>query len=1070
MRQAFVPRPFQAAANWTAQQGRTAALALAHLAVAAIATAAEPAIQYNRDIRPILAEACFKCHGPDSASRQADLRLDQRDMAMDMTAIVPGKPDESELVRRIFSTDPDEAMPPKVQQRQLKPEEKELLKKWIEAGAEYQVHWSFIAPARPMAPSVKNAAWVRNPIDSFVLAKLESMGLSPAPEADRRTLARRLALDLTGLPPVPELVEAFVNDQSDDAYGKLVDKLLESERWGEHRGRYWLDAARYADTHGIHFDNYREMWSYRDWVIKAFNANMRFDQFTTEQLAGDLLPNRTLDQQIASGFNRCNITTNEGGTIPEEYLVLYARDRTETTSQVWLGMTTGCAVCHDHKFDPLKQREFYELAAFFNNTTQPAMDGNIKDTPPITMVPTPEDRPRWEQLQQELAGIRSQVDERKKAAQADFDKWLASVQPADLAKYVPTEGLHAAAPLDEGSGTTLKVSVDGNPRELSLGEGYTWGQARNEKKALSLQPGPVSVELPDVGDFEADQGFSASLWVSLGRRGQTGALVARMDNTMDFRGWDMWMEGDKVGMHIINKWQSDALKVVCQTPLEPRKWTHVTVSYDGSKKAAGVKVYYNGQLQPVSVQADALQNTIKTAVPLKIGQRHTSERLSAVTLQDLRIYKRTLAPQECEQLAKIDQLETYFAKAADKRTPEERNQVFDWYLATLDQPSRDLDAKVKSLQQDEVQLKSRGTIAHVMQEKTDPAIAFVLFRGEYDKRRDQVSPDTPDILPPLPQGAAKDRLSLARWLLASEHPLTARVTVNRFWQELFGTGLVRTSGDFGVAGELPSNQDLLDWLAVDFRESGWDIKRFFKQVVMSATYRQAAIATPQKLEKDPQNRFFSRGPRFRMDAEMVRDYALAASGLLSAKIGGPSVKPYQPDGVWEAVAMIGSNTRDYKADNGESLYRRSMYTFWKRAAPPASMEIFNAPAREVCTVRRERTNTPLQALVTLNDPQFVEAARRLAENTLKSGGESDDSRIDYLAWRLLARPFSAAELAVVKQSLADLAAYYAANEADARQLIATGESKPDAALDPKALAAWTMLANELMNLDEVLSK
>ncbi|HUE70663.1 MAG TPA: DUF1553 domain-containing protein [Pirellulaceae bacterium] len=1040
------------------------------LASAATASAADPAIEYNRDIRPILAEACFKCHGPDSASRQADLRLDQRDAAMGMTAIVPGQPDESELVRRILSEDADEAMPPKEQQRQLTAAEKELLKKWIAAGAEYQVHWSFIAPARPMPPAVKNAAWVKNPIDNFVLAKLESLGLSPAPEADRRTLARRVSLDLTGLPPSPEVVEEFVNDTSDDAYGKLVDRLLKSTKWGEHRGRYWLDAARYADTHGIHFDNFREMWSYRDWVIDALNDNKPFDQFTIEQLAGDLLPERTLETQIASGFNRCNITTNEGGTIPEEYLVLYARDRTETTSQVWMGLTTGCAVCHDHKFDPVSQQEFYSLAAFFNNTTQSAMDGNIKDTPPIAMVPRDEDRPRWEQLRQELTGVRTQIDGRKNAAKVDFEKWLASVQPADLSQFIPSDALALHAPLDEGEGSIVKVSVAGSQRELPLGEGYTWGQARNEKKALSLQPGPVSVELADVGDFEADQGFSTSLWVSLGRRGQTGALVARMDNTMEHRGWDMWMEGDKVGMHVIHKWPGDALKVVCQTPLEPRKWTHVSVTYDGSKKAAGLKVYYNGQPQPVSVQSDTLQNTTKTQVPLKIGQRHTSERLSAVTLQDLRIYQKTLSPQECEQLAKNDQLEAYFAKPADKRTDEEKSNVLNWYLATLDEPSKQLDAQLKTLQQEEVQLKSRGTIAHVMQEKPDPAMAFVLFRGEYDKRRDQVAPSTPKILPPLADDAPKNRLGLAQWLLKPEHPLTARVTVNRFWQEIFGTGIVRTSGDFGITGEVPSNQELLDWLAVDFRESGWDVKAFFRQVVLSATYRQAPIITPEKLAKDPDNRMFSRGPRFRMDAEMVRDYALAASGLLSQKIGGPSVKPYQPDGVWEAVAMIGSNTRDYKADSGESLYRRSMYTFWKRAAPPASMEIFNAPAREMCTVRRERTNTPLQALVTLNDPQFVEAARRLAESTLKGGGESDDSRIDYMSRRLLSRPFSAQELVVVKQSLADLVAHYAANEPDAKQLIAVGESKPDAALDAKTLAAWTMLANELMNLDEVLNK
>jgi hypothetical protein len=553
-----------------------------------------------------------------------------------------------------------------------------------------------------------------------------------------------------------------------------------------------------------------------------------------------------------------------------------------------------------------------------------------------------------------------------------------------------------------------------------------------------------------------------------------------MDNTADYRGWDLWLEGDRIGMHIINKWQEDALKVVAQTPLQPNQWTHVCVSYDGSKKAAGVKVFYNGQPQPVNVAADQLKGTIKTAVPFKIGQRHTTERLTSMSYQDLRLFGRMLSPQEAEQLAKFDQLLDVFAKAADQRTPEEKTKVFDWWLATLDQTSRDLDAKIKSLQQEEVELKARGTIAHVMNEKNEEAMAYILFRGEYDERRDPVKPKTPAFLPAMNPDLPRDRLGFARWLLAEEHPLTTRVTVNRLWQQLFGTGLVSTAGDFGVTGELPSHPELLDWLAVEFRApsngaAAWDMKQFFKLLVTSATYRQAAITTPEKREKDEHNRLLSRGPRFRMDGEMIRDYALAASGILVPKLGGPSVKPYQPEGVWEAVAMIGSNTRDYKADTGENLYRRSLYTFWKRSAPPASMEIFNAPNRETCVVRRERTNTPLQALVTLNDVQFVEAARHLAQRALlASGGRespgNDDERLDFVARRLLARPFRTEELAIVKASLAELSVYYQANPEDATKLIAVGESKADPAVDPQQLAAWTMLVNELMNLDEVLNK
>lgn len=1031
-------------------------------------------LEYNRDIRPILAENCFACHGPDSAARKADLRLDKRDVAVEMGAIAPSKPDESVLVERISSDDPKFKMPPPATKKQLTAAQKQTLQRWIAEGAEYQPHWSLIPPNRPDPPAVKNAAWVRNPIDAFILARLEKAGLSPAPEADRRAIARRLSLDLTGLPPEPKLVDEFVADQSENAYEKLVDRLMAMPQWGEHRGRHWLDVARYADTHGIHFDNYREIWAYRDWVIGAFNRNLPFDQFTTEQLAGDLLPNPTIDQKIATGFCRCNITTNEGGIIDEEYKVLYARDRTDTFSQIWLGTTAGCAVCHDHKFDPITQKDFYSLTAFFDNTTQPVRDGNIKDPPPILTVPLAADRPRFDALQGELTAIQGQIDARKKDAQTDFDAWLVKFQPEDLKQYVPVEGLTLRAPLDERKGNSLSITVDGQERDLTRDKDYAFAGGRGKQKSFSLTTDPP-VEIPEVGDFEADQGFSVSVWVSLGRRGQTGAILARMDNTQAYRGWDLWLEGDKVGMHVIDAWPDNALKVVCQTPLEPRKFTHITVTYDGSKKAAGLKIYYNGQPQPVTVQADKLTGSIKTPVPLKLGQRHTSERLSQMLLQDLRLYGRALGPQEAEQLARIDQLEDVLAKPADQRTAEEKAKVFEWYLATLDAPSKELDAKLKALQQEEVQIKARGTVAHVMNERAEEAAAFVLYRGEYDQRRDPVKAATPGAFPPMSGELPKNRLGLAQWLVSPEHPMTSRVTVNRFWQELFGTGLVRTAGDFGVAGELPSHPELLDWLAVEFRSPqdgspGWDIKRFFKLIVMSNTYRQAAIVTPEKLAKDADNRLLSRGPRYRMDGEMVRDYALAASGILVPKIGGPSVKPYQPDGVWEAVAIIGSNTRDYKRDSGEALYRRSMYTFWKRSAPPASMEIFNAPNRETCTVRRERTDTPLQALVTLNDVQFVEAARFLAQRALKEVEGKDDDQLDFVAKRLLARPLRADELPIVKQSLADLLTHYQGHIDEAKQLIAVGESKADATIDPARLAAWTMLANELLNLDEVLNK
>ncbi|RMG40764.1 MAG: DUF1553 domain-containing protein, partial [Planctomycetota bacterium] len=956
-------------------------------------------VRYNRDVRPILRENCFACHGPDSAARKADLRLDLREEAIAAAAIVPGKPDESELVRRILSQDPDEQMPPPELKKHLTDEQKATLVRWIREGAEYEPHWSLIPPQRPPLPDVAAAlaehhafspnqraalaAWPRNAIDRFVLVRMLDAGLVPEPEADRRTLARRVSLDLIGLPPSPEDLEAFVNDPRPDAYERFVDRLLASPHWGEHRGRYWLDAARYADTHGYHFDNYREMWSYRDWVIKAFNENMTFDRFTIENLAGDLLPNATLDQKIASGFNRCNMTTNEGGIIDEEYLVLYTRDRTETVAKVWLGMTANCAVCHDHKFDPLTQREFYQMAAFFNNTTQKARDGNIKDTPPVIRVPLPEDRVRWEELPELIAAARQARQRRREQARPAFERWLRDARPDQLKEPLPAEGLHVHAPFGEGRGAETVLDIDGEPRRVALQPGATWTDGPNGA-AIAVE-GSV-LELPDAGRFDGKTPFTCAAWIKVPAAETYGAICARMDNTRAYRGWDFWMQRRQIGTHIINSWSSRALKVVARTQVPANRWVHVAVTYDGSQKASGVKVYYDGKPQPTNVEADRLSVAdIEADVPFRIGQRHSSEPFLG-SLSDLRIYRRALAPGEVERLAGVGRIAAILAKPAGERTAAEREALFAYWLNVFDAEYQRLDRRLTSLETELRAIEARGTVAHIMQERPTPAFAYVLFRGDYDKRREKVRPDVPSFLPPFPEGAPRNRLGFAQWLLLPEHPLMARVTVNRFWQEVFGTGIVRTAGDFGIAGELPSHPQLLDWLAVEFRETGWDVKRLFRLMVTSATYRQRAAAGPEKWQRDAENRLLARGPRFRMDAEMIRDYALAASGLLVPRIGGPSVKPYQPPGVWEAIAMNVSNTRKYVRGTGEDLYRRSVYTFIKRMAPPPAMDIFNAPNREYCVVRRDRTNTALQALVTLNDEQFVEAARVLAQRALTEGG------------------------------------------------------------------------------------
>ena len=1036
------------------------------------AALAAPRLSYNKDVRPVLVDHCFSCHGADSASRKAGLRLDKRDAAIEFGAMVPGDPDSSTFLDRVYSDDPEEVMPPPASKKPLNAEQKAILTRWVKEGAEYEPHWSFIPPKRPELPTVTHETWVRNPIDRFVLARLEAEGLTPAPEADRRTLARRVALDLTGLPPEPALVEAFVADRSPDAYEQLVDRLLSSLDWGEHRGRYWLDYARYGDTNGIHIDNFRELWAYRQWVASAFNRNLPFDEFTILQLAGDLvnaetpsLPRETqLDNQIASGFNRCNITTSEGGAIDEEYLVLYARDRTETTSAVWMGLTTGCAVCHDHKFDPLSQREFYELAAFFNNTTQKAMDGNVRDTPPILTVPDPEDRPRFAALEGEIPAAKAAVETRKQAARPEFDSWVKAFTPDSIAAMLPRETPLVHLSLAEGSGSTTHASLLGKETDLPLTAATTWQAGPSGSPAVMLDG--RAAELPGSGDFERDEPFSVTFWLRPSGSSPSGAVVARMDESQEHRGWDIWMEDRRIAMHLIHSWPEKALKVVAEAQLPADAWTLVSVTYNGSGKAEGVAVSYDGKPQKPRIDKNQLhEESIKTSAALTVGSRSKGGDLKGAGLADLSIWGRTLSAEELAACWRAHRLRAIVALPPDERVAA----AGDLYDLLSDEQYKTLSATVGTLEAEMATLKKRGTIAHVMHEKPEMAKAHVLERGEYDKRKNEVQPETPGMLPPFPESLPKNRLGLAQWLLLQDHPLTARVTVNRFWQEVFGTGLVKTSGDFGITGELPSHPELLDWLAVEFREGGWNLKEFFRLMVTSATYRQAAVATPEKLAKDAANRLLSRGPRFRMDAEMVRDHALATSGLLVQQIGGPSVRPYQPEGVWEAVAMEGSDTRNYVRDKGEGLYRRSMYWFWKRSAPPASMDIFNAPSRESCCVKRERTNTPLQALVTLNDPQFVEAARVLADRALELAAGDDEQRLEFIAERLLARRFSADELPVVKKSLADLAAWYAAHPDEAKQLITVGDSKPRAT-DAVQLASWTMLTNELMNLDEVLCK
>ena len=1043
-----------------------------------------PLVNFQRQVRPILSDNCFLCHGPDKGTRMANLRLDIREGAFETrkngSVIVAGKPDESLLIKRIFSDDASYRMPPVFAHKTLTAEQKNTLRRWIEQGAQWKDHWAFIAPVRPPLPAVKDAAWVRNPIDNFILAKLEANQLQPAEEADRRTLIRRVTLDLTGLPPAPAEVEAFVKDRSPHAYEKVVDRLLASPHYGEQFAHYWLDAARYADTQGLHIDNYREMWPYRDWVIKAFNRNMPFDEFTVEQLAGDLLPNATLDQKIASGFQRCNVTTNEGGSIPAEVEAMYARDRADTTGTVWMGLTIGCATCHDHKFDPIAQKEMYAMTAFFRNTTQYALDGNVPDTPPIVTVPPDADRAKWDELQTLRANLKAALAATQSGSNAGFESWLRSPARRQIGSPFASSTLVdlnlADSPQITHNGQTETVAL---PAEVTLGDGPP-----GVGKALHFAK-EGAVKLPNVPEIDTDKPFTVATWVQIPKVTQGFPIASQLESKKEGDATKEWGWSVKVSQgntepavfEIMLEGRDEkyiSSQLAPNYGLQPNTWYHVIFTYDGSRRGRGFRIYINGNAVPsygTGEDIAPLETSIQTSTaPLMLGSRG-KQFLEGGAVTGFRVLNRRIDEQDAQLLFAQDRVKAAASKDIPDLSELDRQALLTYYTAQEDPAAKETVAKLHEVDAARHEIASRSAVTFVQQERMDSQpTAHVLYRGLYDQMREEVHPNVPAVLPPMPQSLPRNRLGLAQWLVDPINPLTARVTVNRFWQQVFGTGLVKTAEDFGSQGEPPSHPELLDWLAVEFRESGWDVKKTMRLLVTSATYRQAAVATPEKIEHDHDNRLLSRGPRYRMDAEMVRDYALAVSGLLVPKIGGPSVKPYQPPKVWETVAMDNSNTRFYKADSGDALYRRSMYTFWKRSAPPPSMDIFDAPSREECVVRRERTNTPLQALVTMDDPQFVEANRVLAQNALLAVRGNVDREIGYMANRLLGRGFNEKERAVVLKSYHDYLTYYQEAPADAEKLVKVGESKPATNLPAPQLAAMTMVANELMNLDEVLVK
>jgi hypothetical protein len=1040
------------------------------------AALADGKVSFNNQIQPILSENCYPCHGPDSSSRKPKkhpLRLDRESFAFEprddgKPVIIKGDPGASEMVRRIKAKD-DDMMPPASEHKTLKAEEIAVIEKWIAQGAKYEKHWSLIPPSRPALPE-EGAGWAANPIDNFVARKLSQNGLQPNPGEQKARLYRRLHFDLTGLPPSPEELRSFLRDKSPKAFEREVDRMLAGDASAEHFARLWLDAVRYADTQGIHHDHMRSIWPYRDWVISAFKANTPFDQFTIDQIAGDMLPGATLDQKIASGYNRLLPTTGEGGAIAEEYAAVYAKDRVDTMTAVWLGLTMGCATCHDHKFDPITSKDFYSMTAFFRNNTSPILD-NPRDAnvAPLVFAPRREDLPQWNSLEQSIAKTMASIAERKRAARPDFDRWLAAAQKKPLQVSLDVKPA-LYLPLTEAAGPF---------RGVAQGEKVEWtgGQERRSGPFGHAPLLALGEPLEKAAPTFARTGQASYVGFIYVEGAPDGAVFSRMNRADGYRGWDLFLSDGKPTVHIVDQYPDAALKVTAVDALKPGRWHHVMAVFDGTREGAdAIALYVDGIKENVEVNVNNLGTNIVARVPFRLGGRsdhqNAADMLNSgkVFLQDLRFYDKALTAVEIARLASGGMVRAWLASRNDKDAGAQTNALFRLFLMGFDKPSQRLDAELAQLDSEEKPLRQRGGTTLVMEEKKDSEpVANILIRGNYASKGAQVSAATPPALPPMEPDMPHNRLGLARWLVSKENPLVARVTVNRLWSQIFGLGIVETTEDFGVMGARPTDQDLLDWLAVEFMDSGWDFRHMVKTMVMSATYRQSEDVSPEKLEKDPLNKLYSRGPHIRLDAEEIRDQALAASGLLVPTVGGPPVKPYQPEGVWETVAMADSNTRFYKQDTGPSLYRRSMYTFWKRVAPPPNMEILNAPTRETFCTRRERTDTPLQALVTMNDPQFVEAARALAERAVESGKDFD-ARLDDITLPLLARRLTADERSVVRQLQQHALQEFQQNPKDAASLIAVGESKPGRKYVPAELAAWTLAASEIMNLDESLTK
>ncbi|WAC13792.1 DUF1553 domain-containing protein [Dyadobacter pollutisoli] len=1035
-------------------------------------------LDYNRHVKPVLSDKCFACHGPDKAKQKGGLRLDLPEFALEMhsknsgrAAIDPGDLADSEFFHRIISSDPEYIMPTPESHLSLTAREKAALIKWIEDGAEYKPHWAFVKPEKTDLPKISHSNLAVNPIDHFIFQKLEEENLHPSAQAEKALLLRRLSLDLTGLPPTLEETDAFLKDNASNAYEKQVDRLLASPHYGEKMAVDWLDLARFADSHGYTVDRLRDMSPYRDWVIGAFNKNMHYDQFIHWQLAGDLMAHPTRDMVIATAFNRNHQQNMEGGVIEEEFQAEYVVDRTNTFGDAFMGISVGCAKCHDHKYDPITQKNYYELFSFFNNVKEAGqISWNDALPTPTLMLPSPEQERMLRFINANIKIQEKKLSESQREAISGFSDWLKKGNHKLLAKQnIPHTGLQAQYTFDKGS-----LQNKANPKErgtMKRESGQAGGDPEFEKTAdreALLLNGDVFLDLNQAGVFRKSEPFTIGIWVNVPANLKEGVILhkSQAERLYNFRGYHLYLKNDRLELNMAHTAPSNAITRVTTMPVPRNKWIQLTVTYDGSSKASGLKLYMDGAEAAMETTMDQLTKDIlfKFSVEpgLQIGAWWRGLGFTGGKVDDIVVYNRALTPFETGILARKTNWSAITAKMTSQLSPTETAALRDYYLSAIS-PETNLARKnlqiARTAQADSTE---RIPELMVMQEMPKPKQTHILLRGNYDAPGEKVFPATPQSILAFPKNLPKNRYGLAQWLTHPDNPLTARVEVNRLWQNFFGAGIVKTTEDFGNQGEMPSHPELLDWLAVTFRESGWDIKKMNKLIVMSATYRQDSRTSKDVRDKDPENRLYARGPANRLSAEMIRDNALMASGLLNKKIGGKSVKPYQPDGLWSI------NNTSYDPDSGDAVYRRSLYVIVKRSVPNPTLATFDATTRSYCVVRRQKTNTPLQALVTLNDPTFIEAAKVMGEQMTRIADPRAAITVAYR--RLTGKKPPSKELNLLVRLQKVEKEKFSKNPEKARGWLTSGQFKVTSKIDPAMVAANSVVASTILNSDASLTK